>query len=60
MFSSVWGLQMNEKQLERAALTPESIVAEGFNPDTELPYDWATEHLQLAMNDFVGLLGFIK
>jgi hypothetical protein len=48
------------KRLERAACTPEPINSREFNPSAELPYGLATEHIRLAMNDFLGFLGFVN
>ncbi len=51
---------MSSEELERAALTPEPVAAEGFNPDAQLPYGLTTEHVRRAMEDFVHFLGFIN
>jgi hypothetical protein len=48
------------KQLERAACTPEPVAASGFNPSVVLPYRLSTEHVRLAMEDFLGFLGFVN
>jgi hypothetical protein len=39
------------KLLERAACTPESVEASGFNPSAVLPFGLSTEHIRLAMID---------
>jgi hypothetical protein len=48
------------KQLERAACTPEPVTVTGFNASTVLPYGLTFEHVRLAMNDFLGFLGFVN
>lgn len=51
---------MEKEELERAALTPETVAPERFNPEAELPYGCTIEHVRLAMQDFVEFLGFIN
>ena len=51
---------MDNRRLERAALTPEPISLESFNPDAELPYRLTPEHVRATMHDFVEFLGFIN
>src|SRR5215210_3651591 len=48
------------EDLERAALTPEPVEPEGFNPGASLPYGLTTDHIRAAMHDFVEFLGFIN
>ncbi len=48
------------KLLERAACTPESVAITGFNASTVLPYGLSSEHIRLAMDDFLGFLGFVN
>ena len=50
---------MNE-DLELLACTPQPVNADGFNPQAQLPYGLTTQHVQLAMADFVGFLGFVN
>lgn len=45
---------------EDIACTPIAIAAKGFNPRTVLPYGLTTEHIRLAMQEFVDFLGFIN
>ncbi len=53
-------LCMFDEEMERAALTPEPVSPEGFNPSIELPYGLTTEHVQKTMLDFTSFLGFIN
>ena len=46
--------------LEVVACTPHPVLPEGFNADAEIPYECNSQHIQLAMNDFVNFLGFIN
>jgi len=46
--------------LERAALTPEPLDPDGFNPDVELPYGLTAEQVGLAMQDFLNFLRYIN
>src|SRR2546427_1883041 len=46
--------------LELAACTPEPVDPEGFNLAGDLPYGLTTDHIQLAMAEFVTFLGFIN
>jgi hypothetical protein len=47
-------------ELELAACSPEPVHPEGFNPNANLPYGCTTEHIRLAMGEFVGFLGFVN
>lgn len=47
-------------ELEQAALVPEAVDPDGFNPGIALPHGLAVEHVQRAMQDFVDFLGFIN
>jgi hypothetical protein len=51
---------VDRDDLERAALTPEPVASEGFNPDASLPYGLTPDHVWAAMQDFVEFLGFIN
>lgn len=46
--------------LELAACTPEPIDPNSLNPLAALPYGVTSEHIQLAMTEFVTFLGFIN
>lgn len=46
--------------LEQAACVPTPVDSTRFNPNVVLPYGLTTEHLRLAMSDFVNFLGFIN
>jgi hypothetical protein len=48
------------QNLEASACQPHPVDANGFNPNADLPYGCTTEHIRLAMNDFVDFLGFIN
>jgi hypothetical protein len=48
------------EELEIAACTPRPVTATGFNLSAVIPFGLTTEHLRLAMNDFVNFLGFIN
>src|SRR5947208_10915011 len=50
---------MNE-DLELLACTPQPVNPNRFNPQAQLPYGLTTRHIQLAMADFVGFLGFVN
>ncbi len=50
---------MNQN-LEAIACEPHPIDPNGFNPNANIPYSCTTEHIRLAMNDFVDFLGFIN
>lgn len=43
-----------------AACIPSSVDPAGFNRAAVLPYGCTTEHVRLAMNDFIEFLGFIN
>lgn len=45
---------------EVAACTPAPIHPDGFNPECVLPHGLTTEHVHLAMQEFVNFLGFIN
>ena len=45
---------------EELACTPELIDPGGFNPNARIPYGCTTEHISLAMRDFIAFLGFIN
>lgn len=46
--------------LEEVACTPFNIAKNGFNPNAVLPYGLTTEHIRLAMQEFIDFLGFIN
>lgn len=46
--------------LELAACTPKPVRRDGFNAAAVLPYGCTTEHIYLAMTDFVDFLGFVN
>jgi hypothetical protein len=48
------------QDLEAIACQPHPVDAKGFNPNANLPYRCTTEHIRLAMNDFIDFLGFIN
>jgi len=50
---------MNE-DIELSVCRPTPINPEGFNRNVELPYGLQNEHIMLAMNDFLGFLGFVN
>ncbi len=50
---------MNQN-LEAIACQPLPVTPDGFNPNANIPYGCTTEHIRLAMNDFVDFLGFIN
>jgi hypothetical protein len=45
---------------ELAACTPEPLNPNGFNPSVVLPYGLDTNHIKVAMEEFLGFLGFIN
>jgi hypothetical protein len=49
-----------DKQKEKLACIPHSLISENFNALVQLPYDLTVEHLRLAMQDFINFLGFIN
>jgi hypothetical protein len=49
-----------DKQQEQLACTPFPLHSRGFNPLAQLPYGLTTEHIRLAMQDFLNFLGFIN
>jgi hypothetical protein len=40
--------------------TPQPIVSSGFNDKARIPYGCTTEHIKLAMEEFIDFLGFIN
>lgn len=46
--------------LEFVACTPRTVDPQGFNSDAALPYGVTTEHIHLAMTEFITFLGFIN
>ena len=50
----------NIDTMELLACTPASVEPGGFNPSVILPYGCTVEHIQQAMNEFIGFLGFIN
>lgn len=49
-----------QEDTEIMACTPNPVNRDEFNRDVQLPYGLTTEHLRLAMSDFVDFLGFIN
>jgi hypothetical protein len=45
---------------ELQACTPSPLLVDGFNPKAKLPYQLNTEHLRMAMDEFLDFLGFIN
>jgi hypothetical protein len=45
---------------ERIACVPQPLDPRGFNPTCVLPYGLTTEHIPLAMEEFLNFLGFIN
>jgi hypothetical protein len=54
------GDDLGDNQVELAACTPHLAHPEGFNPNAELPWGLTARHVQLAMEEFQGFLGFIN
>jgi hypothetical protein len=46
--------------LEALACQPYPLHPHGFNPKANLPYGCTTEHIQLAMKEFIDFLGFLN
>ncbi|MFB2972115.1 hypothetical protein ACE1CD_24410 [Aerosakkonema sp. BLCC-F183] len=46
--------------LNAIACQPHPVDPNGFNPNANIPYSCTTEHIRLAMNDFIDFLGFIN
>lgn len=46
--------------MEAIACQPHPVEVNGFNPNANIPYGCTTEHIRLAMNDFIDFLGFIN
>jgi len=49
-----------DEGLEVAACVPHPIFPDGFNPKVEIPYGCTTQHIGLAMSEFVNFLGLIN
>lgn len=49
-----------DKEKERLACTPHPLHPEGFNPLANLPHGLTTDHIGLAMRDFLSFLEFIN
>jgi hypothetical protein len=45
---------------EAAACTGTAVNPDGFNPNAQIPYGCTTEHIRLAMSDFVSFLGYVN
>lgn len=45
---------------EAIACSPQSVETKNFNSATQLPYGCKTQHIQLAMNEFIDFLGFVN
>lgn len=48
------------QNLEAIACQPHPVAPNGFNPNANIPYGCTTEHIRLAMNDFIYFIGFIS
>lgn len=48
------------EELEVAACIPHPVHADDFNIHAEIPYGCTTQHVYLAMNEFINFLGFIN
>ncbi len=48
------------KRQERAACQPLAVDPHGFNLDAKLPYGLTTEHIRLAMIDFIQFLALVN
>ena len=46
--------------LELAACKPLLVHHSGFNSKAEIPYGCSTDHIRMAMTDFIDFLGFIN
>jgi hypothetical protein len=46
--------------LEVVACKPLPVHSNGFNSKAEIPYGCTTDHILMAMNDFIDFLGFIN
>lgn len=51
---------MPDELLERTACTPCPIDIAHFNRKAVIPYGLTVDHIHAAMNEFLGLLGFIN
>ena len=49
---------MQDKEL--AACTPVPVDRKAFNPKAKIPYGVTVEHIRLAMEEFIGFLGFVN
>lgn len=45
---------------ERAACTPVPVDPDAFNSNAKIPYGVTADHVRLAMEEFVGFLGFVN
>jgi len=45
---------------ESDACSPIKLNPEGFNPEAQIPYGCAIDHLQASMNDFLDFVGFVN
>lgn len=52
--------QDSSESLEARACAPHPVVSQGFNDGVELPYGLTTEHIRLAMQEFIEFLGFVN
>ena len=52
--------QDSGESLEARACTPHPVVPQGFDNNVELPCGLKTEHIRLAMQEFIEFLGFIN
>jgi hypothetical protein len=50
---------MND-HLKEDAFPPVPVDPRDFNPHAELPFGCTTEHIRLAMNEFIEFLGFVN
>lgn len=46
--------------LDAIACQPHPVEPKDFNPNANIPYGCTTEHIRLAMNDFIEFLGFFQ
>lgn len=53
-------MTVDENALEFLACEPESLNPIGFNPSAIIPYGLTTEHIKLAMQEFLDFLSFIN
>lgn len=45
---------------ELIACSPQPVETKNFNSAAQLPYGCKTQHIQLAMNEFIDFLGFVN